>query len=226
MTMHFRNEVHSLQNRLVELSGKVEDQLHRAVESVRERDAKIATSVLDGDHAIDLAEVQLEEECLKILALHQPVAHDLRFIVAVLKINNDLERIGDLAVNIAERTIFLASEAMPSTAYDFSDMATKTSAMLRESLDALLREDVQMAIHVRESDNEVDEAHRNMYEQIKTSIRETPQHLDALIHLLSISRNLERIADHATNIAEDVIYLYKGEIVRHRFEDGGTVSHS
>ncbi len=227
MTIHFRNEVHSLKQKIVELSGQVEDQLHRAVESIRCRDAKLASSVLDSDHSIDLAEVRLEEECLKILALHQPVAHDLRFIVAVLKINNDLERIGDLAVNIAERAIFLASDTMPGTEYDFSSMANKTSAMVRESLDALLREDVQLAAHVRESDNEVDEDHRNMYEQIKKSIRQAPQHLDALIHLLSISRNLERIADHATNIAEDVIYLYKGEIVRHRFDsDGGTVPHS
>lgn len=216
MTMHFQNEVQALQNQLVELSGKVEDQLHRAVEAIRHRDVKIASSVLDGDHAIDMAEVNLEEECLKILALHQPVAHDLRFIIAVLKMNNDLERIGDLAVNIARRAIFLASEAMPGTDYDFSSMAAKTSGMVRESLDALLREDVRMAEHVRESDKDVDEDHRNMYEQIKKSIRETPQHLDALINLLSISRNLERIADHATNIAEDVIYLYKGEIVRHR----------
>ncbi len=220
MTIHYRNEVHSLKEKLVALSGQVEDQLQRAVESIRHRDVKIATSVLDSDHAIDLAEVDLEEECLKILALHQPVAHDLRFIVAVLKINNDLERIGDLAVNIAERAIFLASQVMPGTDYDFSLMAAKTLNMLRESLDALLSEDMEIAAKVRDADNEVDEDHRNMYQQIKNSIRQSPEHLDPLINLLSISRNLERIADHATNIAEDVIYLYTGEIVRHRFASG------
>lgn len=219
MTVHFMKEVDVLKEMILRLSGQVEAHLGRAVEAVAQRDMTLATRVLDEDHAIDQSEVDVEEECLKILALHQPVAHDLRFIVAVMKINNDLERIGDLGVNIAERAIFLASQAMPGTAFDFSAMADKAATMLRESLDALLKQDHHLAVHVRESDDEVDRINREMYEQIKDSIREEPQHLDALIHLLSISRHLERVADHATNIAEDVIYMLKGEIVRHRVEE-------
>jgi phosphate transport system protein len=219
MTIHFNKEVDALKRMILNLSGRVEAQLQRAVDSIQKRDVALATQVLDGDRDIDHAEVDVEEECLKILALHQPVAHDLRFIIAVLKINNDLERIGDLAVNIAERAIFLANQALPGTDFDFSSMAEKASTMVRESLDALLQQDVNLAVHVRESDDAVDEINRDMYEHIKTSIRKNPEHLDALIHLLSVSRHLERVGDHATNIAEDVIYMLKGEIVRHRFED-------
>lgn len=218
MTIHFIKEVDYLKDMILRLSGQVEALLEMAVQSVMSRDAAMATKVLDTDREIDLAEIDVEEECLKILALYQPVAHDLRFIIAVLKINNDLERIGDLAVNIAERAIFLAGQTMPSTDFDFPHMADMAKTMLRESLDALLKQNVRLAIHVRESDDEVDQLNRDMYEQIKESIRREPQHLDALIHLLSISRHLERVADHATNIAEDVIYMIKGEIVRHRFQ--------
>lgn len=218
MTVHFIKEVDYLKDMILGLSGRVEAQLDHAVQAITHRDTKLATAVLDEDHVIDLAEVDVEEECLKILALYQPVAHDLRFIIAVLKINNDLERVGDLAVNIAERAIFLAGQPLPSTDFDFPHMANKAITMLRESLDALLRQDLKLAIHVRESDDEVDQLNRDMYEQIKASIRRAPHHVDALIHLLSISRHLERVADHATNIAEDVIYMVKGEIVRHRFE--------
>lgn len=218
MTIHFIKEVNLLKDMILELSGRVEDQLGRAVRSVMNRDVAAAQEVLEGDHAIDQYEVDVEEECLKILALYQPVAHDLRFIIAVLKINNDLERIGDLAVNIAERTVFLSSLAMPASTFDFPAMAMKSQMMVRQSLDALLRQDIDLAIRVREADDEVDDMNREMYEQIKRSIRKEPDRVDALIHLLSISRHLERVADHATNIAEDVIYMIKGEIVRHRPE--------
>ncbi len=221
MTVHFIKEVDYLKEMILQLSSRVEIQLEHAVQALMTRNVKQASDVLEEDHAIDHAEVDVEEECLKILALHQPVAHDLRFIIAVLKINNDLERIGDLAVNIAERAIFLSGKAMPSTGFDFVTMAEKATTMLRESLDALLRQDLKLARHVRESDDEVDQINREMYEQIKDSIRREPQHVDALIHLLSISRHLERVGDHATNIAEDVIYMIKGEIVRHRFERYG-----
>ncbi len=218
MTIHFIREVDELKSLISELSGRVEDQLDKAVRSVMERDTQAASAVLDEDHSIDLAEVDVEEECLKILALHQPVAHDLRFIVAVLKINNDLERIGDLAVNIAERAIFLAEQPLPATDFDFPLMADKATRMLRDSLDALLKRDLKLAEKVRTADDEVDQLNRDMYEQIKAGIRKDVKQVDALIHLLAISRHLERVADHATNIAEDVIYLLKGDIVRHRVE--------
>ncbi len=218
MTIHFIKEVDLLKKMILDLSGQVEEQLECAVQAVALRDKGLAMKVLEADRAIDYAEVHVEEEGLKILALHQPVAHDLRFIIAVLKINNDLERVGDLAVNIAERAIFLADKPVPSTPFDFAYMAERAKSMLRESLDALMKQDIALAVRVREADDEVDQINRDMYEQIKDGIRREAQHIDALIHLLSISRHLERVADHATNIAEDVIYMIKGEIVRHRFE--------
>ncbi len=215
MSLHFAREVDRLRRLLLLLCETVEDNLQKSVQSAMNQDQALAMRVIEKDRSIDDLEVDVEEECLKILALHQPVANDLRFIVSALKINNDLERIGDLAVNIAERAIFLSSLSLPETPYDFPDMAAKAQAMVRNSLDALLRQDVDLAKSVREADDEVDEINRAMYEQIKASIRKEPERVDALIHLLSISRHLERVADHATNIAEDVIYMIKGKIVRH-----------
>ena len=161
----------------------------------------------------------MEEECLKILALHQPVAIDLRFVVAVLKLNSDLERIGDLAVNIAERAQFLSTREPVPVPLDFGGMAQATRNMLRRALDALVNMDIGAAWEVLKSDDVVDEINREMFVQVQDGIRKHPDMLEALIHLLSASRHLERIADLATNIAEDVIYMVDGEIVRHRAED-------
>lgn len=219
MNMHLRREIESLKRRILSLSAVVEQRVREAVKSVEERDAELARIVIDGDPDIDRVEVEVEEECLKILALHQPVAADLRFIVAVLKINNDLERIGDLAVNIAERAAYLAAYDRPGVLLDFPGMAAKGQEMLRESLDALVNLDADLARRVCAEDDQVDAINRQMYDQVKQEIRTRPQALGPLIHLLSISRHIERIADLATNIGEDVIYMVEGEIVRHRAED-------
>jgi phosphate transport system protein len=160
-------------------------------------------------------EVDLEEECLKILALHQPVAIDLRFIIAVLKINNDLERIADLAVNIAERTVGLSGMSRVEIPFDFAGMARRAETMLNMSLDALVQLDTGIAHQVIALDDEVDAMHSANYGLIKAQILARPETLDALIQHLSLSRHLERIADLATNIAEDVIYMIDGVIVRH-----------
>jgi phosphate transport system protein len=175
--------------------------------------------VIEKDLEIDHSEVEVEEECLRILALHQPVAIDLRFIVAALKLNNDLERIGDLAVNIAERALFLSRVTPPVIPFDFNEMAQRTRDMLKQSLDALVNMDIELARRVCAEDDEVDRINREMYVHVKQAIRQHPHHLEALVHLLSVSRHLERIADHTTNIAEDVIYMIEGEIVRHKTED-------
>jgi phosphate transport system protein len=148
--------------------------------------------------------------------LHQPVAIDLRYIVAVLKINNDLERIGDLAVNIAERTLYLCEKPVSYPLFTLGTMAQETLAMLRESLDALMTLDADRAREVRVSDDKVDEMNRKMFEQVIDSIRRSPERADCLLSCLSASRSLERIADHATNMAEDVLYMIEGEIVRHK----------
>ena len=156
---------------------------------------------------------------MKILALHQPVAIDLRFIVAVLKINNDLERIGDLAVNIAERAVFLAGQSKVNISIDLVDMAHNAQSMLKKSIDALINHDAQLAHKVCVSDDIVDQMNRQMYLKVQEAIVKNPRQISSLIHLLSASRHLERIADHTTNIAEDVIYMVEGQIVRHKTEN-------
>ena len=215
MSKHLQNEVDKLKKRILELGTLVEEAVYRAVHSLVERDAAQANSVIDADTAIDQMEVDIEEDCQKILALHQPVAHDLRFIIAVLKINTELERIGDATVNIAERILFLAGVPRVDIPYDFPGMAQKAQSMLHKSLDALVNLDVAAAYEVIAADDEVDAINRDMYVRTEECIRKQPDETYSYIHLLGISRYIERIADHASNIAEDVIYLVEGRIVRH-----------
>jgi phosphate transport system protein len=219
MTVHMQKEIENLKSKLLTLCAAVEKSLCLAVQSVRERDAALARSVIEDDVHIDQMEVDVEEECLKVLALHQPVAIDLRFIVTALKINNDLERIGDLAVNIAERSEFLTGQEPISVPFDFNAMAEKTQWMVTESLDSLVDMDCKRAHQVCAADDEVDAFNRKMYKQVEASVVAHPSWTRGLLHLLSVSRHLERIADHATNIAEDVIYMVEGRIVRHKAED-------
>jgi phosphate transport system protein len=175
--------------------------------------------LIEEDREIDQIEVDIEEECLKLLALHQPVAIDLRYIIAVIKINNDLERIGDLAVNIAERAAFLSTQKKLDLLFDFPGMAEKTQSMLKKSLDSLVNMDSALALEVCASDDEVDEMNREMFVRVQDRIRKDTNRLECLIHLLSASRHLEPVADCATNIAEDVVYMIDGQIVRHRAEE-------
>lgn len=219
MPKHLEREVENLKKQILALSARVEDNVYRAVQALSERNSAVAEEVIKSDIGIDETEVAIEEECLKVLALHQPVAIDLRFIIAILKINNDLERMGDLAVNIAERAMFLATRERPDIPIDLPLMAEKTKAMMKKSLDALMKQDAKLAYEVLETDDEIDAMNRDMYAKIQEAIRRKPEQLESLIHLLSCSRHLERIADHATNIAEDVIYMIDGVIVRHRAED-------
>jgi len=219
MSAHLKKEIDNLKKELLTLCGMVEDSLWQAVKSIKKRDVKLAEKVIDSDIEIDQMEVKVEEDCLKILALHQPVAIDLRFIITALKINNDLERIGDLAVNIAERSQFLSAQKSIDMLFDFETMAEKTQAMVKKSLDALVNIDCDLASQVCEADDEIDAINRQMYDQVKDQIKQAPENIETLIHLLSVSRHLERIADHATNIAEDVIYMVEGKIVRHKTEN-------
>jgi phosphate transport system protein len=167
-------------------------------------------------HSMPEGEVEVEEECLKVLALHQPVATDLRFIVAILKINNDLERIGDLACNIASRARKMASITTPAKAHiDFQGAETKVRTMLRKSLEALVNVDADLAKWVWAQDDQIDEINRSVHKQVIQALKRYPDEVERLILLLSVSRNLERIGDHSTNIAEDILYMIGGEIVRH-----------
>jgi phosphate transport system protein len=219
MTAHMANEIEKLKSKLLFLRSLVEESLWKAVKSLQQQDSQLARQVIDEDEVIDQTEVDVEEECLKILALHQPVAIDLRFIVTALKINDDLERIGDLSVNIAERSEFLARHDSVPTPFGFDTMARITQQMLRNSLDALVNMDCTLASKVLKDDDQVDAINKEMYNQVKQTILKYPEHIESLIHLLSVSRHLERIADHAVNIAEDVIYMVEGRIIRHKTED-------
>jgi phosphate transport system protein len=219
VSIHLIKEIEKLKKMILSLSAMVEESVQRAVKALDGRDAGLAQRVIDNDYEIDKKEVDVEEECLKILALHQPVAIDLRLIIAVLKINNDLERVADLAVNIAERAQFLATQQQVPMWFDFSKMAEKAQEMLHKSLDSLVNLDARLARQVCATDDEVDAMNRQAYLMVQEAIRRYPERMEPLIHMLSVSRHLERIADHATNIAEDVIYMCEGEIVRHRSED-------
>ena len=218
MTFRFEKEIDRLKKQILNLGAVVEERLHLAVQALQMQDQVCAKRVIDGDFEIDQLEVDLEEECLKLLALYQPVAIDLRFIIAVLKINNDLERIGDLAVNISERSMYYCSQSENEMPVDFEPMSTYVKRMLKNSLDSLVNKDTSLAFQVLEEDDFVDRAHVKNIEFISKKMKEDPERIDCLQNLLSASRHLERIADQATNIAEDVIYMIEGNIIRHRAE--------
>ena len=216
MSQHFQREIERLKKKLLTVSAVVEESIARSITAVMQHDADLAQLVAAGDVEIDHMEVDVEEDCLKILALHQPVAIDLRFVVSVMKINNDLERMADLAVNIARRAEYLASLPKHDLPPNLEEMALKTQEMVKRCLDAFVDSDVAIAREVCAADDEVDKHNRDMHVLIQDQIRATPEEVERLIHTLSVSRHLERIADLATNIAEDVIYTVSGEIVRHR----------
>ena len=215
MSVHLQREIDKLKKSLLSLCALVEDQVQSAVQAVLNRDEAMAREIVDRDMKIDHLEVEVEEECLKTLALHQPVATDLRLIIAALKINNDLERIGDLAVNIARKAIGLAGEPPVELTFDLSEMWTKTHAMLRDSLDSLVNMDGALAQNVCARDDEIDAMKHAFRVEIEDRIRHDPENVKQYLRYMAISRNLERIADQATNIAEDVIYLAQGKIIRH-----------
>ncbi|MBN1759670.1 MAG: phosphate signaling complex protein PhoU [Chitinispirillaceae bacterium] len=215
MAKHLQRELDALQKQLLSLASIVEEQLTSAVRSVEKKDAPGARRIIEFDRNVDLLEVEVEEECLKLLALHQPVAIDLRFIIAVLKINNDLERIGDLAGNIAERAIALAVTPSFTFTSKLPLMCEKAVTMLRQSLDSLFKMDIALAKSVCKADGEVDDLYRDMIGIVRDGIVANTERVDEFLLIMSVSRHLERIADHATNIAEDVIYMIEGDIVRH-----------
>jgi phosphate transport system protein len=219
MSRHLEVEIEKLKRSVLAVAGAVEESLNAAVQALQRRDRALALQVIESDGRIDHMEVDVEEECLKVLALHQPLALDLRFIVSVLKINNDLERIADLAVNIGERAAYLATVDAIEPPFDLSTMASKTVAMLNRSLDALVKMDAYQARAITVLDDEVDAINRDAFIQVQNRIRADIEQMDRLIHYLSVARHLERIADLATNIAEDVVYLVEGVIIRHRAED-------
>jgi phosphate transport system protein len=216
MTKHFHRDVERLQSQILALSARVEQMIDQAGRALFQRDTDLLDELIDADREIDQREVLIEEECLKMLALHQPVAIDLRRIAVVLKINNDLERIADLAVNIAERAEHLQERPdfrLPPTLGQMVDWAT---AMVRGALDAFVDSDPEAAREICRRDDDVDEANREIITELIDMMEREPTMIAPAMHCFSASRQVERIADHATNIAEDVIYLVEGDIVRHK----------
>ena len=219
MSIHLQKDLEHLDKELLILSSMVEDATNRAMLALVDRRLDLARQVMREDDRINHREVLIEEECLKMLALHQPVAADLRFIVAVLKVNNDLERMGDLAVNIAERAAYLATREPLQVSLDFPKMAEGVRDMVRKSLDALSNMNPRLARHVLSMDDEIDEANRNMFDILQELMHRDSSTIERAVHLLSASRYLERIADLATNIAQDVVYMSEGRLIRHLTED-------
>jgi phosphate transport system protein len=215
MAGHIHKAIEKLKKEILSLGAMVEDRFQKAIYAIKMEDLDLAREIIRTDYRVDEREIEVEEECLKILALYQPVAMDLRFIVVVIKINNDLERIADYAVNIAMRykTSFQNQEKFR---YDYSAMACQTATMLKMSLDALVSLDVDMAYEVRDMDKIVNGMRNQAYDVMKEDVKNHPDQVGEIINMYLISRHLERIGDHTTNIAEEVIYLVEGEIIRHR----------
>lgn len=214
-------EIEYLKKEILSLSAMVEEAVGLSVRALTEHRVDYAKRVVDSDPEVDNKEIDVEEECLKLLALHQPVASDLRFIVAVLKINSDLERVGDLAVNISERAIMLDQTGHVTAPFDVMGMSERARLMLKSALDSLVNLDAGLARKVCVLDDDVDRMNQETYQRVTARIKANPEETEKMIMFLQVSRSLERIGDHATNIAEDVIYMTEGGIVRHRPERFG-----
>lgn len=216
MTKHLQRDMESLHQAILTLSATVEEMIDKAALALSERRPDVAAEVIDLDNVVDHAEVHIEEECLKILALHQPVAIDLRRIATVLKVNNDLERIADLAVNVAERAKALDDFPTYPIPAKLSVMANTASQMVRGSLDAFVNLDVNAARRLIALDQTVDELNVDIIRDLQLSMQQNPNLVPPALYCFSATRHIERMADHATNIAEDVVYLVEGDIVRHK----------
>ena len=218
MQRHFDEELNQLKERLLRMSSLAEKAISSTIKALIDRDAELALSVADSDDPINMLEIEIEEFCLKLLALHQPQAGDLRFIIAAMKINNDLERVGDLAVNIAKVTKYLIKIPVVKSLNEISDMAKAAQKMLKDSLDAFVNKDAQLAKNVCKRDDEVDNMNKKIFMNFLSSAKD-PKAVEYAVDLILIAKNFERIADHSTNICEDVVYLVEGKTVKHHIEE-------
>ncbi len=221
MRIHLQRDIEKLKRRLLVLSTEVEEAVRQSIRALAERDVALARQVVEREIQTNTMEVDVEEDCLKILALHQPVAGDLRYIIAVLKMDRDLERIADLAAHIAERGLALFELPSLDIPFRLDEMGTKVQAMLKKALDAFVSLNTEAAHEVCAMDGEINAIKKDTFRQVRQAVMEVPQKFDPLMQVMHISRHLERIADHATNIAEDLIYLVEGRIVRHTPEVAG-----
>jgi len=215
MQRHFHEELEALKQTLLAMGGLVEDQIRRVMRALTERDDVLAQEVIDRDRQVNAYDVEVDETCVNLLALHQPAAGDLRFITTAMKIVTDLERIGDQAVNIGQRVLELNREPQLKPYIDLPRMAERAQAMVKESLDAFVTRDTELARRVCAADAEVDALKEQIFRELLTFMMEDPRTIPRAIRLILISRFMERVADHATNIAEMVIYMVEGKMVRH-----------
>jgi len=211
----YEEDLKKLREDILYMGGLVEDQIQKAVNSLVERDSPLAETIIERDHEVNRLDVEIDDVCIRLLALHQPAARDLRFITTALKITTDLERIGDMAVNICERALELNVEPQLKPYIDIPRMARTSERMIRESLDAFVREDTDLALKVCKDDQEVDDLNSQIFRETISFMIEDPHTINRAMKISSISKYLERIADHATNIAEMVIFMVKGKSIRH-----------
>lgn len=215
---HFVEALEELQGRLLEMAGLVESAIHLSVRSLAERDEAQAREVLQNEARVNQMEIEIDDCAVRLLALYQPMARDLRFLTAAIKINSDLERMGDLAVNIVERSLSLMRQPAISPMIDMPHLARLVESMVHRSLDSFVKRDAGLAREVLLSDDAVDELRDAIFQELINFMQGDPSTITRALDLMSVARNLERIADHATNIAEDVLFLVQGVDVRHHAE--------
>ncbi len=216
MSLHLQRDLESLHHEVLTQAGRVEQMIYDSVSALCQRRYELVSSVLAQDDVVDRKEVQIEEECLKLLALHQPVARDLRHITTILKLNADLERIADLACNIAERAEYLQGFPYFPTPDELSSMAENATEMLRMALDSFVNSDTKAAEKVIQLEARVDQQNRDVIKELEDLLRLDSTQVEPALHVFSAARNIEQVADHAENVAEEVIYMIDGEIIRHK----------
>ena len=219
MERHFDEELKELNKQLLKMSALVEEVISRSVKALVERKDNLAGEVIKSDEVINMLEIKIDELCLRLLALYQPEAVDLRFITSAMKINNDLERIADQAVNIAERAQEIIKQPLLKPLIDIPRMATLAQKMVKDSIDALVNKDEALARDICKRDDEVDNLNDQVFRELLTYMMQDPKTITRAVELILVGRHLERIADHATNIAEDVIYFLKGKTIKHHIEN-------
>lgn len=219
MERHFDEELKELNKQLLRMSTFVEEIIHTSIKALVERKDELVKEVIKSEEIINMLEIEIDEACLRLLALHQPTAVDLRFITSTMKINSDLESIADQAVNIAERAQEIIKQPILKPLIDIPRMATLARKMVKDSIDALVNKDEALARDVCERDDEVDSLNNQIFRELLTYMMQDPKTTTRAVELILVGRHLERIADHATNIAEDVIYFVKGKTIKHHIEE-------
>ena len=222
MERHFDRELNALKEQLLLMGGRAEQVVRKSIEALTRRDLTLASSIHEDDRAIDRLEIEIEERCIRLFALQQPLATDLRFIMAALKISNDLERVGDHAVNIAQGATRLAAEPILKPLVDIPRMAELATAMLHEALDAFVRRDPETARRICRKDDDVDQLNRQVFRELISYMIESPATITRAMELILIARNLERVADLATNVAEEVVFINEARIIKHHADEEAT----